>query len=415
MSPSTAELPAWGVMWILGVVIYFAVKAAMVAQQKGWTWRRLVWFLFTTPTLNAAPFIQPPVDTQHKRSDDRAWTGFVGLVAGFSTWALLVPAVRLLSPWAAGLTAAAGGVCMLHFGAFRLLTAFQTRCGFAPEPIMLEPWRSTSLAEFWGRRWNTAFRDAATALIVRPLKRRWPPWALLFAVFAASGVVHDIVISLPVGGYGQPTAYFLLQAVGQLIGKTPLARRVGLNHGWLGTVWTALWLLVPLPLLFHEPFCVGVMLPFYDTVWAGRFLPRVEAATTVVSIGGGLQLSVLIASAATPMLLDWREELGRLSPLMRTMFWVYGGYIVAAIVGLAAASLAWPEQLAGGTSLGIGLCGFSGLFWGGRLAVGVVAFDPSPYLTTALRQTAYAMLTLLFVLLTVGYTSVAIHGLTTAS
>ena len=47
-------------------------------------------------------------------------------------------------------------------------------------------------------------------------------------------------------------------------------------------------------------------------------------------IAGIGQLSVLVASALVPIRLKWRDEFQPLSRLHRQMYWVYGGYVVAA-------------------------------------------------------------------------------------
>jgi alginate O-acetyltransferase complex protein AlgI len=81
-------------------------------------------------------------------------------------------------------------------------------------------------------------------------------------------VIHDVVISLPAsGGFGGPTLFFIIQAVGislerSMIGKTP-----GLQRGMAGWLFTLFCLLLPAPLLFHWPFCERVVLPMLD--WLG--------------------------------------------------------------------------------------------------------------------------------------------------
>ena len=76
----------------------------------------------------------------------------------------------------------------------------------------------------------------------------------LFASFLASGVLHELAISVPVGaGFGLPTLYFLLH--GALVGLERKTPRIA------SRAWTLFWLIAPLPLLFHPPFLRGVVWP----------------------------------------------------------------------------------------------------------------------------------------------------------
>ncbi len=134
---------------------------------------------------------------------------------------------------------------------------------------MDRPLRSVSLGEFWGRRWNTAFRDLTHRFLFRPLRPRLGATGAVCAGFVFSGVVHDAVISLPArGGFGRPTLFFSLQAAGILIERSPAGKRIGLGRGWRGWVFTMGMLTVPVFLLFHPPFVRTVIVPFMHAVGA---------------------------------------------------------------------------------------------------------------------------------------------------
>jgi hypothetical protein len=99
------------------------------------------------------------------------------------------------------------------------------------------PLLATGLADFWGRRWNIQISEWFHQIIFRPLQNR--PVFALFAVFLASGVLHEWVINVPlyiVTGkkyFGLMTLYFLLQAVGILIEHKTRNRGVRIFLMWL--------------------------------------------------------------------------------------------------------------------------------------------------------------------------------------
>ena len=119
------------------------------------------------------------------------------------------------------------------------------------------------------------------------------------------------------------------------------------------------------------------------------------------------QLSVLMASALVPLQLDWRRELRVLPNLLRQMYWVYGGYVVLAIVAFGAMSAFNSKELAGRTPLARGMCAYIAVFWGVRLLLQAV-FDANTYLTRWWLRAGYMLLTMLFAAFTVIYTLAAL-------
>ena len=162
-----------------------------------------------------------------------------------------------------------GLVFMLHFGSFHLLALAWRSHGVAAEPIMRAPAVSTSLSAFWSERWNRGFNQLAHDLIFRTTFRRiGVVWSMLL-VFLASGLIHDLVISVPAGAlFGLPTAYFLLQGFGVLIERSHFGRRVGLNHGAAGWLFMLVFTVGPAYWLFHKPFINKVMNPFLKSIGA---------------------------------------------------------------------------------------------------------------------------------------------------
>jgi hypothetical protein len=117
---------------------------------------------------------------------------------------------------------------------------------------------------------------------------------------------------------------------------------------------------------------------------------------------GVAQLGVLVASALVPFRLNWRKELSSLSRLHRQMYWVYGGYVVMSIVAFALISILNARELASGSGLARGLCGYIAVFWGVRVVLQGV-FDVKEHLTAWWLKAGYFILTVLFASFTLVY------------
>ena len=119
----------------------------------------------------------------------------------------------------------------------------------------------------------------------------------------------------------------------------------------------------------------------------------------LLQIAGLLHFGILIASALTPRVLNWRGTLAPLPPLVRQLFWVYGAFIVLVIVSFGTLTLTFARELAEGAPLARGVCGFIAVFWLARLAVQWLVFDASPYLTAWWLRWGYHSLTVAFLFL----------------
>jgi alginate O-acetyltransferase complex protein AlgI len=150
---------------------------------------------------------------------------------------------------------------VVHFGLFDVLAGMWRFQGADCPKLFRAPFLSRSLTEFWSRRWNVAFSEMAALVVFRPAKTVLGPAVAKTAAFLLSGLLHELAISVPVNaGYGLPFCYFLLHALAMRLETTPPLRRA-LRSPVVARVWTAAWILLPLPLLFHWPFCAGVLLP----------------------------------------------------------------------------------------------------------------------------------------------------------
>lgn len=261
--------PAWAWMWTMAAMVYAGCKwvtwHAAAPAAPGW---RQAAYLLAWPGLDAPGFCEAGV-----RPDRVAPAEWIAASASTACGALLFfAAARVLPPvdlYVTGWVGMTGLVLMLHFGAFHLLSCAWRTAGVQARPLMHRPLAASSLADFWGRRWNTAFRDLTHRFLFQPLAARLGSRWGVATGFLFSGLVHDLVISVPAaGGYGGPTAYFALQGAATLFERSAVGRRLGLGHGWRGWLFAMVALIAPAQLLFHRPFVVGVVVPFMHALGA---------------------------------------------------------------------------------------------------------------------------------------------------
>ncbi len=168
-----------------------------------------------------------------------------------------------VSRWSATVPLLVGFSLLLHFGVFNVLAAFWRSMGVDCRPLFKAPILSKSLSEFWSKRWNLAFSEMTSVAVYRPISAVAGRRVAILASFVASGLVHEVAISVPVlAGFGGPSLYFLLHGFLVLV-ETRLSR-AGFSiesRPWLGRVWTLTAVVLPLPILFHPPFLAGVAWP----------------------------------------------------------------------------------------------------------------------------------------------------------
>jgi Membrane bound O-acyl transferase family len=149
-----------------------------------------------------------------------------------------------------------------HFGVLRVLKGMLRWSGFPVRTIFPNLLEAKGIADFWSRRWNVGYSQMMQRLVGRHVEAKYGKGSGVMAVFMASGLLHEIAITVPVrSGYGFPTLYFFLHGILTLwegrsnrqIGKIPALVAVG----------------APLPWLFPPTFQDEVIVPVIEVV--GRF------------------------------------------------------------------------------------------------------------------------------------------------
>ena len=268
-------LAPWVFMWALAFSMFSGCKWLtwrQVGAHRNLQWRDAA-YLFGWVGLDAENFLHPTVNPPKHRLISWVAAVLKTLFGAVLLWGLvpLVPPSQILLRGWVGLF---GLVFLLHFGTFHLLALAWQKLGINASPLMRAPIASTSLADFWGRRWNSAFNRLMHQMVFRPLLRRLGSAGATMAVFLASGLIHELVISVPArGGYGLPTAYFLLQGIGLLFERSPLGKKFGLRHGLVGRCFALGIAACPAFWLFHPPFIRNVILPMLNAIGATGIKP----------------------------------------------------------------------------------------------------------------------------------------------
>ena len=256
------EIPRWVFMWAIAVAMFAVLKALSFRGMKasGAPLPRKLAYLFLWPGMDAKAFLTQPAT---KTPNAREWTSAIFKTA-FGICLLFVSRL-FVEPLLGGWIAMIGVVFCLHFGGFHVLSCFWRSRGFQAVPLMDRPAMASSVSDFWGKRWNVAFRDLTHRMVFMPTLRKWGRTAALMAGFIFSGVIHELAITVPAGGgYGGPMVFFILQGLAALFERSKMGKRLGLGKGARGWAFTQGLLILTVALLFPPPFVLRIINPFCD-------------------------------------------------------------------------------------------------------------------------------------------------------
>lgn len=134
-----------------------------------------------------------------------------------------------------------------HFGALRVMKACLRAAGFPVRTLFPNLLEAQGIGDFWSKRWNVGYSQMMQRVVGRPLEAKFGSSPGVMAVFVASGLLHELAITLPVqNGYGLPTAYFVLHGALALIERS--------SGRSFGKVFALLTVMLPLGMLFPPAF-----------------------------------------------------------------------------------------------------------------------------------------------------------------
>jgi alginate O-acetyltransferase complex protein AlgI len=265
-------VPPWLALWTVAGALFHGLKwttwrqasRAGLVRSRG---RTVAWFLLWAG-MDARAWFDEARRPERPRKAEAVAALAKTAVGAVVLWGL-ARGVSESQPLLRGWVGLFGFAWFLLFGVLHLLSVGWRCLGVDAPPLWRSPLLARSLGDFWGNRWNLAFRDAARTTLFAPLRRRRGTAVAVAAVFLASGLAHDLVLSVPArGGYGWPTAFFLFQAVGVALDGSSLGRRLGLRGGRRGRALALLWTGPTAFVLFHPPFVERVWVPFLAAIGA---------------------------------------------------------------------------------------------------------------------------------------------------
>lgn len=363
------------------------LKGAALATRRRPSGAGLLLFLFAWPGVIPDSFVERrPGQIIEPGRFLAAWAR---MAFGATSIILLAVYAPYIPDGILGLAGVGAILLTVHLGIGDLLPGLLNWAGFRVPLLFDRPWAAKSLAEFWGRRWNLAFVEMNQRLFLRLLHRYLGKSASRFALFALSGVLHELALSFPAGGgWGLPLGYFFLQGV-----LVVLEERFRI----VNRAWTWFWLIAPAPWLFHEPFRRALIVPFYRGlhVLLAQNTPEwyLSHALYAAAIG---HLLILIASFQAPARLGWKDDIPKLTRFNQKIFWVYGLYILLCIVGFAAITWRLHGEFLSGEPAARCIAGFVAVFWTVRVTVDVFWYDHRDWPQGNALVAGHALLTSLF-------------------
>lgn len=92
-------------------------------------------------------------------------------------------------------------------------------------------------------------------------------------------------------------------------------------------------------------------------------------------LAGAVQVLILLANIPLPKILRCRENLARVSPMIRAVFIVHWAYIALVLGIFAGLCFRFAPDLAGASGLGRFLAGCMAVFWLARVPVQIFFYD----------------------------------------
>lgn len=239
-------------IWFSIAMFISLVLMKCLSLMKAPIGKESVLFFFTSPLLATSTWKRRTVLNKAglKYIVSRNILSFVAFVLVWWAYLSLIPSLQL-SVLGQCYLILLPVYCLIQLFTDLLLLFYSLSGNLYPEAFRY-PFLSKNLSDFWSARWNVWVSDFFKQMIFDPLRRK--PLVGLFAVFIVSGVVHEILLNVPLylfaktNMFGSMMIYFPLQAVAMAVEK-----KLDLKKGSI-VARVYLWIVVvaPAPLVINE-------------------------------------------------------------------------------------------------------------------------------------------------------------------
>jgi hypothetical protein len=96
-----------------------------------------------------------------------------------------------------------------------------------------------------------------------------------------------------------------------------------------------------------------------------------------IQMAGLVQLVIAAANLVIPRILEYRENIGRMSLMVRQIFIVHAAYIVAVLVFQGVLCWLYAADLASGRGMGQFVSAYLAVFWLVRVGIQLLYYDPT--------------------------------------
>ena len=108
-------------------------------------------------------------------------------------------------------------------------------------------------------------------------------------------------------------------------------------------------------------------------------------------IAGAVHLSIAVSNFWVPGILHYRENLAKVSPMVRQVFIVHSVYMVLVLLGFSALCFFFAPELTSGAPLGRFLSAFLAVFWLLRVVLQLTFYDREVRAKYRLGDVAYTL------------------------